>query len=248
MSETGTKDWLVEGVREGKTEPNPHGGELTKWYVDFQGSPDTYWRRKAGDTPEVGKSYYGTITIGDYGPRFKKEKKLDGSGASGGSNGSWGGKSPDQQASIVRQHSQEMALRYLAIFGDSALEANDADGLITSLVGEVKPIIDWFEADANKAQLASQQPRQGPGTSLDRYGVAERIESLLTEAGENASAAHTISDYAISEMTPQEQDAAIDHLQKPDHRAGAVKRLRERTEQFHGQPLPNVDPDLDAPF
>jgi len=116
MSETATlpqtKEWKVLNFRPGKTEPNPHGGQFQKFYVDFEGSPDTYWRRREGDEPEVGRSYYGTITEGNYGPMFKKEKAPD--SASSGSPRSHGSRSkewkpesqydPEKTARIGRAH------------------------------------------------------------------------------------------------------------------------------------------------
>lgn len=113
MSDAITQDWKVLDVREGKTEPNPHGGEFQKFYVDFEGSPDTYWRRKKGDTPKVGQSYYGTISEGQYGPIFKKEKLPEGHQPPSGSSDyqrSTEVRSGDRDASISRQ----VALKILA--------------------------------------------------------------------------------------------------------------------------------------
>ena len=91
MSDAGkteTKDWTVTEVRTGKVKNNPHGGQLQAFYVDFEGSSDVYWQRKAGNNPQVGESYYGYIGEGEYGPRFYQEKlpeDYNGSANKGGS-------------------------------------------------------------------------------------------------------------------------------------------------------------------
>ena len=159
MPETGTKEWKVIDVREGKTEPNPHGGMFQKFYVDFEGSPDTYWRRREGDAPEVGKAYYGSITKGDYGPRFKKEKVPE--GYSGGSSeakatsskGSWQPESerdPERAARILRQHSQGCAIEWAGLM--------QAQGKLPENFGpnDLKTLIDWFDLDAQEAGLAAR--------------------------------------------------------------------------------------------
>src|SRR5207344_1194692 len=81
------KDWKVLAVREGKKEPNPEGGELQKFYVDFEGAKDVYWRRKLPATVDIGSTYFGTISEGDYGPLFKKESPTSFGGGGGADNG-----------------------------------------------------------------------------------------------------------------------------------------------------------------
>ena len=80
--------------------------------------------------PTIGEKIEGEIESSDYGPKFKK---------AGGRRGG-GGKSPAQEKRIVRQHSQEMALRReenLIASGGRLL--NDE---------QLELLIGWFEADA----------------------------------------------------------------------------------------------------
>lgn len=89
-----------------------------------------------GEDEKLYKDVYGTFTVGqevegewktdDFGTKFEVAKK-----GFGGF-----GKSPEQQASIVRQHSQEMALRYSQLKGKTDITFKD-----------LQIVIDWFEAD-----------------------------------------------------------------------------------------------------
>jgi hypothetical protein len=204
VSETGTKDWKVLAFRVGKTEPNPHGGEFQKYYVDFEGSPDTYWRRKAGDAPEAGRSYYGTIRQGDYGPIFKKEKPPEGDGSTHtagsrnyGSSKGWqpdSERDPERVARISRSHAQEMALRYAA----------ETDAL-TGLKEQPDPratvpaffwrLVDQFEMDVEEA--AAQKAARAGGASTGNGSTAP-LPPRSTPAPEQA----------IREATPADRQAA----------------------------------------
>jgi hypothetical protein len=139
---------------------------LTKFYVDFVGEdgtevPDVYWRRKAGNQPDIQKPVYGTMTQGNYGPMFKMEQRDGGSYQSPVHQGSDRIPAPgaaaaaqsaaaydDRQRRIERQHSQEMALRLI----DASGYLEDLDLTDKALVGTilnetVKPLTDWFAKD-----------------------------------------------------------------------------------------------------
>lgn len=262
MSEVGTREWKVLGFRPGKTEPNPHGGQFQKFYVDFEGSPDTCWRRREGDEPEIGRAYYGTVSEGNYGPMFKKEKAPDGSTSSGGSK-NYGGKSkewtpegdrdPEKVARIGRAHAQGMAVQTLTAMG--AFEGKSAEQLHSTL----KSWTDFYEQDVNEAAQKAggggtgNDPREA-SPPVDTPGPAQNdtgqlLDHLLEQAGVNYKAAGIIRDYALQEMSVEEQDAACNRLSKENTRAAAVVRLTERTEAALGEPLPGVEPDLsDVPF
>ena len=51
----------------------------------------------------------------------------------------------NRQNSIIRQHSQEMAIRWLTM--------NKVDSYIDDLDKDLKPIIDWFEKDASSGEI-----------------------------------------------------------------------------------------------
>lgn len=167
-----TQVWQVTGVRPGKVSPNPKGqGNLQAFYCDMEGTDDgyvlpdgAYWRRKEGNAPAVGDKFLGTVSVGDYGLRFTWDNKgqadavgtterapagtfesAAGSPAPGGENPS------DRQRSIVRQHSEGMALQFLAI---AASEKDNQDRPAVEfttkwLEDNLMPIINFFVADAN---------------------------------------------------------------------------------------------------
>jgi len=284
MSLPETKDWKVLDCRPGKTEPNPHGGEFQKFYVDFEGSDDTYWRRNAGDHPETGKTYYGTISEGNYGPMFKKEKKPDGgyTGSSETSTKSSGEyqrpKTPQDQAEIRRQHSQQVAIelcREIGVFEPHHVESAET---------ELRKWADFFDADAIAAgQKASsgvdgndqgvkenpidltaaemdftgartEEPKPPTSLNFDKSELADDshqwIESLLVVAGAG-SAARELALYAVNKLRPDQLKTLEGELNDPEQsrKVEGLKRVEASYEKAEGHPVP-VAPvaEDDIPF
>jgi hypothetical protein len=248
-----TQEWKVTGVREGKVESS-NGRSLQKFYVDFEGAEDTYWRRRAGDLPQIGKSYFGTIDENKYGLFFKTESK----GRSGGGGG--GGPMRERPASEIAgaRHAHNL------LVASGNLERLPADADPEKVERRIQ-ILDFFagKLDEQTAAISAEATAAGgssgtsepPATSkrdveeTNARERGERLDALLNQAGENQAAINLIVAHALGEMTSNEQEAAIERLEKDSTRAGAVKRLRERTEQFHdGEPLPETVPEDDIPF
>lgn len=113
------------------------GGEVT----------EADWSRKpSSDPPKVGDRVAGSLEPGQYRPKFKFD-------AEGTRNARLqdraelfqGGESrDDRQASIIRQHSQEMALRYCEIQGKRGKLPEDFD------TGHVFKLTDVFDRDATR--------------------------------------------------------------------------------------------------
>lgn len=165
-----TGEFTVKEARNRGTIPNPHGGELVKWYVDFidsNGQPvtdargavsDCYWQRKPESDVTPGDTVYGVITEGDYGLRFKKLQRPDGHESSAGARPAKGSgakswepesqRDPERSARITRQHSQSAAIAYATLMQSQGLlpEAFGPDAL--------KTLIDWFDLDATEAGRA----------------------------------------------------------------------------------------------
>lgn len=92
------------------------------------------WSRKEGSPgPSVGEVLSGDLSQTQYGWKFKKAQS---------NGGGFAGKSPEQQRSIVRQHSAEMALRYAAIRAGQGKLPDDFS------LEQLRPVIDWFVRDA----------------------------------------------------------------------------------------------------
>lgn len=97
------------------------------------------WYTKATTAvPTAGAVIEGTIEPSQYGPKFKKAQ----AGGTYQGGGGRGGRSPEETKSIVRQHSQHMALLYTKIKADLG-QLPESWGM-----AEVRTIIDWFDADA----------------------------------------------------------------------------------------------------
>jgi hypothetical protein len=270
MSEGITKDWKVLDVREGKTEDNPNGpGQLQKFYVGFEGSSDTYWRRKAGNAPKVGETYYGTITPGKYGPMFKSEKKDGGgSGAPRRSRGSdWtpeAQRDPERSARILRQHSQEMAIRLLP--PDAKIFTNGPDG-IGRPNEKFTALVDWFDADVNQAGQAAIQGAavggspspealpSGIGTAApdsSPVSLEEAEQALDTAAALEGSKRRKVAEFITTQLAPARAVKAVKNLTNTSdlgEQAATVKALIENTEAWIGGPLLTEEKsDDDIPF
>jgi hypothetical protein len=256
MRGTGTREWKVLDVREGKVEPNPHGGNFQKFYVDFEGSDDTYWRRKEGDKPEVGKSYYGTITEGNYGPMFKKEKKPEGGGFEarpGGRGGDWQPESerdPERAARILRQHSQEMALRWTALLQAADPNLAQTNGGLT--LAQAFQFADAFDRDVNEAGQAASQgagasapldaqassPATTPAPEKPPADTAQWFTKLLEDAHMDPVAALELGKYIAHKFSDEQRKRAASGLRDLDAQGETVKRLTSAYEKSEGKLLP----------
>lgn len=174
------QDWTVTAVREGKVEPNPHGGSLQKFFVDFQGADGeteegVYWRRKEGNAPEVGQVFNGEISDPKgYGAMFKQSKGSFGGGGSSGNKEytskkkDWtpeADRDPERSARILRQHSQGLAVQVMIAQGafrdvtDSAYAVENEAAL--------KAWTDYFDADVHQAGKAALQGAGGPSGGVN---------------------------------------------------------------------------------
>lgn len=94
----------------------------------------TEWFTKASTPlPAAGETLEGDVTEGKYGKEFKKAQ-------------GFGGRSPRDSRRIERQHSQEMALRALALLGGELQEDDWVD-----VRHDIKWWTDWFVTDLDVA-------------------------------------------------------------------------------------------------
>lgn len=263
MSETGTKDWKVLDVRIGKTEPNPHGGNFQKFYVDFEGSPDTYWRRKEGDSPEKGNSYYGTITKGDYGPKFKKEKAPDQGGSSG--KREWKPREPRSQydpedmARQTRSAAQDRALKAIQIFSTDPWREDD-------LKVKVEAWTQWFEQDVIAAGQAATQAQgtdekvasgvqfsKGVSSSHPEKQPANEshwwFEDHLMKAGLDSTGAKRLATFILDRFDAEQGKRAEQGLSDIDTMGETLAKLESAFRKTEGENLPKDEDDMkDLPF
>lgn len=161
---------------------------------------------------------------------------------------------------IRRQHSQEMALRTMAIIGWPSKGTSD-------ILRDVAFLADEFDADAIAAgQKASQgavpatsSPQESPplgaapdsssvdlsGARTTEPGVTDRDEvlKLLDYAGlVHAPAREKVADYITGPLLVEgRSDAALSALQDLDRQGNALAQLQTKTEEWIKGPLPTAD-------
>jgi hypothetical protein len=138
-----------------------------------------------------------------------------------------------------------MALQMLAI---DAVQTGREDFQFNT--ADVFKLADEFEADVNAAaqKAASGAETSPPEPPAPSQATHQELHGLLEKAGMNSNASRVVTDYALTNMSAEEQDAALSMLANPDRAAAAVKRLSEKAEAHYGSPLPAGDADSEIPF
>lgn len=124
----------------------------------------------------VGQTLTGTVEPGKWGPKFKKEQ-LQGGGGGGG----FRPRDPKETAAIQRQHSQEMALRFMgAIDLSAAVEGKSASEVLEQVL---KPLISWFQRDidagVNLAMYGSKEEKRKEPTRTGASDVPAKPEEFV---------------------------------------------------------------------
>lgn len=159
------QDFTIQQVGVADQWPGSDGTMMATYPVMFQGQVEAahITRPANAPPPAMGEQLTGSIGPKNQWDRrpFKKAKPAGGRGG-----GQGGGRSPEDQRSIVRQHSQEMALRAIelgATFG--VIGKPDSSKGLMVLVGQMA---DWFEKDAAPV-------RQTP--AVKAQGEIDRVEA-----------------------------------------------------------------------
>lgn len=135
------------------------GGPMVSYKVDLDGPngrDGVEWSRREGSAmPVVGQRVEGEIEQGNYGPKLKVARPA-GTGFGGGG---FRPRDPKETAAIQRQHSQEMALRFLdAVDLGEATLGKTGKQILESVV---RPLIDWFQRDIEDGVRLAEQPGYG---------------------------------------------------------------------------------------
>jgi hypothetical protein len=139
----------ITGVAEAVRDWNsPLGGQMRGYRIDLKGADGSEellveWSRKvASPAPTVGMQVEGVVKQGQYGKKFKKSQAISGSG---------GGRfeeDPKRSARIQRMHSQDMAMRAMALrLTPEELHDMPAEKFSSAL----SALADWFDKDADGA-------------------------------------------------------------------------------------------------
>lgn len=134
-------DFTIQEVL-AQREFDTQNGPMVAYKVRFkgdQGVGEAETKRKASSAaPAPGETIDAELIEGKFGPELKRIFAQKNGGGFGG-----GGKSPEQQKQIVRQHSQEMAVLWTATLSKEGKLKEDSltpDGL--------KRLVSWFQQDA----------------------------------------------------------------------------------------------------
>jgi hypothetical protein len=245
-------EYTVKRVADSPREwSSKQGGTFLSYTVDLEDSEGKLeagveWNRKPESrAPEVGDRIAGTVEPGKFSERFRMDyeatKELTGGGSTSSSGGqdygrrNGGAKSPDQQASIQRQ----VALKILA----PTINSGGLTEQVKATVVEIETFINAASGAGGGADTGTNRapaPTQAP--------THQELHGLLEKAGLNSNASRVVADYALTHMSAEEQDAALEMLGNESRAKAAVQRLSEKAEKHFGSPLPSDNPDDSIPF
>ena len=110
-------------------------GPMKTWTVEIAGEGEVQINQKP-ETPAPAGTVAGTISENDYGKKLKKEKPQ---GSFGG-----GGRSPQENRKIVRQHSQHTAVALLTLAAQLKKTPDETWELVSKVAS-------WLDGDVEKA-------------------------------------------------------------------------------------------------
>ena len=133
------RDWQTKAGKPMKSYLLKVSGEDRN--VELSQFPDT-------DAPTVGQVIDGALeesANGNFPPKLRKARQ--GGGGFGGPRP----EDPERAKRIVRQHSQEMAIRFAAASGALVeIDLRDRETVGAIVNEQLRPLIDWFEKDATR--------------------------------------------------------------------------------------------------
>jgi hypothetical protein len=281
--------FTVKSVGTEPREWSAHGSTFLAYKVDLEDGSGKLaraveWNRKPESrAPQEGEQIAGHLEEGKYSEKFKldfeatKELNQGGTGsqshetstgATRSAKGNWQPESerdPERAARILRQHSQEMALRYVALTGLDV----DPENRQPALEQIVKPFIDWFDQDViqtSQAVSSAQGPppagndgapsqSASPGSNSSPAEERTDVEMALSEPpGGKFLAAKTrelLTSYMLSQLQPDDLLRACNQLTNgadQSQQEQTLRAMKQRTERWKGEPLP-ADTDADEiPF
>lgn len=146
----------------------PGKGDFISWKLTVKDDTGEHsgvelFQRKDSVPPAVGQVIDGTIEQGQFGPKIRKAAKMGG--------GFGRQRDPKESARIVRQHSQEMAIRWTVVAHSRGLLPE------TFKLNDLEQVIDWFQRDVEK------EPVQ-----LGKARVKDTVKTGESDLGQPAQA------------------------------------------------------------
>lgn len=263
-----SQEYAITWVGNPREWSTSRGDRMLSYEVEVDGvTGKIEWARKPeSDPPTIGAmTPLATIDNGAHGKKLKvdwnavKEQKAgrpSSSTSSAGSANLGGGDyarplRPEVQRAIQRQHSQEMALRALALLKlPQVPDGTELKALIAHWTG-------WFDADVDRETTpqGSGEGSLGPQTSAPAQSPVvdiSEIEEALQGAHVSVENSHLIGNYMALKLEPSRTIEAIRKLTDFTDVSGqkrAVDALKKLTEADIGHALlADTPPEDDIPF
>ena len=246
-----SQEFTIAWVGSSREWESKRGDHYLAYEVKVEGDDRVIeWSRKPdSDPPEVGKTTpLADIENGSHGPKLKVDwsavKQQGGSTSSSGSKTyeakSWqpeAQRDPERAARILRQHSQEMAIRYCALLGDRVA------------LDQIFAYANQFDADVIKAAQAGGVTSQAPPAAQETQSNAEYLSKLLEEAGFDLAQVTVVQRYIETNFDNERRTKVEAALKDITRAPKAYDQLKQETEAWTKEPLPVNDPASDdIPF
>jgi hypothetical protein len=138
--------YTVQSIGKTREWASQQGGPMVSYYLGLTDSQGTNYldielaQKASSPAPQVGQVIEGNLDQGPYGTKLKKAFQGPGGG---------GGRSPEDRKSIVRQHSQDMALRTVELGATFGIIKAPEDS--KAFLALIEWLTDHFVKDAGKA-------------------------------------------------------------------------------------------------
>ena len=213
--------YTVESARERKRKQTDFG-EKIDFGINFKehGEEVSWFTNATTPMPKAGDKLEGDISQSDFGPKFRKAR----------ANG-FGGRTPRDSGRIERQHSQEMAIRAVALIHDidpARLEVEKLADVITFWT-------DWFVADLDTGSSAAtggdRTSASPPAGARSSSGAAPGNEATTAQKRAITRGLHRLqcSDDLVREIAAKMSTDGV--LTKP--RASELLDLINQDEMTH---------------
>lgn len=220
------------------------------------------WSRKLDSkAPTVGDKIAGDIQGGQHGNKLKVDydatKELH-----GGSTGSASApgrsrpyeresqRDPERSARILRQHSQDMALRCYELLGVKDVDLNQIFATADQFDGDVIATGEKAAQGAGSVGGTPSSPPSAPREASPAPAQAPlELEELLEGAGFTPAQTTVVGRYIEDKFDSSQRASAEAALRDPEEVRWAVQKLTEGAEHWSGEPLPTTTvEDESVPF
>lgn len=207
------------------------------------------WGKKSGE-PKVGETVEGEFFEKSGEQRFRIASQ---GGGGGGGKSEWSPESqrdPERSARILRQHSQDMALRCYELLGVKDVDLNQIFATADQFDVDVIAAGEKAAQGAGSVGGTPSSPPSAPREASPAPAQAPlELEELLEGAGFTPAQTTVVERYIEDKFDPSQRASAEASLKDPERVRWAKQKLGEGAESWSGEPLPTTSrADEDVPF